>query len=82
MIFALPESLELGKGWGMIVQNFITKGLLSMVAIDNMHCVPNCGTRLFRNCFANILENLFIYLQQPAATLPHCVISHDRNADG
>ena len=64
MLFALPHSLDPGKGWGALVQTLILKGLFLMVAIDEMHCVPKYGTRSFRITFAELLENIFIYLHQ------------------
>ena len=64
ILFASPQSLDHRKGWGAIVQTLILKGLLSMVAIYEKHCVPKCGTRSFRIEFTKLLENIPIYFKE------------------
>ena len=56
--------LKPGKGWGAIVQALISKVLLLIAGIEEIHCMPKNGTRSFRIAFAKLLENIFISLQQ------------------
>lgn len=63
LLFASSQSLTPQSKWFHAINSLFKKGFISMICIDEAHCIETCG-RSFRPEFVNAVNTILRYLKE------------------
>ena len=75
LVVTSPQALLKGSFWRAVVHKLFQNNAVSLVCIDEAHCVPMHGTATFRPEFAKLKENLLLLARSQHHRTPEVYLS-------